>query len=101
MIGLNVNDMTCGHCVAAVTRAAKSVDWSAAVQVDLQSGRQRVDGGRRVDHQGAQGRGLSHLAGAGRGEPNAEQRVLLRALGMIHLKNQALWADDRSSAWKS
>lgn len=44
MIELNVKEMTCGHCVAAVTRAVKSVDPSAAVQVDLQSGRVRVDG---------------------------------------------------------
>ena len=44
MIELNVKEMTCGHCVGAVTRAVKSVDPSAGVQVDLQSGRVRVDG---------------------------------------------------------
>ena len=44
MIELNVKEMTCGHCVTAVTRAVKSVDPSAAVQVDLQSGRVSVDG---------------------------------------------------------
>ena len=44
MIELNVKEMTCGHCVGAVTRAVKSVDPSAGVQVDLQSGRARIDG---------------------------------------------------------
>ena len=44
MIELNVKDMTCGHCITAVTRAVKSVDPSAEVQVDLGSGRVRVDG---------------------------------------------------------
>jgi len=44
MIELNVKEMTCGHCVGAVTRAVKSVDPSAAVQVDLPSGRVRIEG---------------------------------------------------------
>lgn len=35
MIDLNVKDMTCGHCVSAVTRAVKSVDPAADVRVDL------------------------------------------------------------------
>lgn len=41
---LSVRKMTCGHCVGAVTRAVKSVDPSATVEVDLQSGRVRVGG---------------------------------------------------------
>ena len=44
MIELNVKQMTCGHCVGAVTRAVKSVDPSAAVQLDLPSGRVRIEG---------------------------------------------------------
>jgi copper chaperone len=44
MIELNVKEMTCGHCVGAVTRAVKSVDPSAVVQVDLPSGRVRIKG---------------------------------------------------------
>jgi copper chaperone len=44
MLELKVNDMTCGHCVSAVTRAVQSVDPQAAVQVDLQGGRVRIDG---------------------------------------------------------
>ena len=47
-IELQVNGMTCGHCVNSVTRAVKSLDPGAAVQVDLPSGRVRVDGGSSV-----------------------------------------------------
>lgn len=35
MIKLNVPDMTCGHCEAAIRKAVKSVDPSADVMVDL------------------------------------------------------------------
>lgn len=35
MLKLNVPDMTCGHCAAAVTKAVKGIDASAAVDVDL------------------------------------------------------------------
>lgn len=44
MIELRVEGMTCGHCVSAVTRAVKAVDPEANVQVDLGTGRVRVDG---------------------------------------------------------
>jgi copper chaperone len=44
MIELNVKGMTCGHCVTSVTRAIKSVDAGADVQVDLGTGRVRVEG---------------------------------------------------------
>lgn len=44
MIELNVKEMTCGHCVTAVTHAVNSVDPSPAMQVDLQSGWVRVEG---------------------------------------------------------
>ncbi len=43
MTELNVKNMTCGHCVNTVTRAIQSVDQSAAVQVDLQTGRVQVE----------------------------------------------------------
>ena len=46
MIELNVERMTCGHCVSAVTQAVKSVDPEADVQVDLEARRVRIDGGR-------------------------------------------------------
>lgn len=37
MMAFKVNDMSCGHCVNAVTKAAKSVDAGATVEVDLAS----------------------------------------------------------------
>lgn len=37
MFRLNVPDMTCGHCVGAVTKAVKSVDPGAEVAIDLDS----------------------------------------------------------------
>lgn len=42
MIEFQVNDMSCGHCVAAITKAVKSVDSSAEVDIDLASKRVRV-----------------------------------------------------------
>jgi copper chaperone len=35
MIQLNVPDMSCGHCVASITRAVQEVDAGAKVEVDL------------------------------------------------------------------
>lgn len=35
MLKLNVPDMTCGHCAGVVTKAVKSVDAGAAINVDL------------------------------------------------------------------
>jgi copper chaperone len=35
MVRLNVEGMTCGHCVQAVTRAITAVDPQAKVHVDL------------------------------------------------------------------
>ena len=49
MIELNVNGMTCGHCVSAVTRAVKALDPGADVQVDLGSKRVRVTGRSSAD----------------------------------------------------
>jgi copper chaperone len=37
-----VQGMTCGHCVNAVTQAVKSIDPAAEVQVDLGSGKVQV-----------------------------------------------------------
>lgn len=36
MITFEVNDMTCGHCASTITKAVKSADRGAQVQVDLQ-----------------------------------------------------------------
>ena len=43
-----VQGMSCGHCVNAVTQAVKSVDPQAEVQVDLAQG--RVDVQSQQDH---------------------------------------------------
>ncbi|RBA62381.1 copper-binding protein [Stutzerimonas zhaodongensis] len=41
---LQVQGMTCGACVRHVTQALNTVSGVNAVEVDLQSGRVRVDG---------------------------------------------------------
>lgn len=38
----NVQGMSCGHCVGAVTQAVKSVDPGAEVKVDLAGGKVEV-----------------------------------------------------------
>jgi copper chaperone len=35
MMKFNVPDMTCGHCVASLTKAVKALDPAAAVTADL------------------------------------------------------------------
>lgn len=35
MIAFQVNDMSCGHCVGAITQALKAVDSDARVAIDL------------------------------------------------------------------
>lgn len=35
MIAFEVKDMTCGHCVSAITQALKAVDGRADVKIDL------------------------------------------------------------------
>ena len=44
MIQFNVNDMTCGHCASVITKAVKSVEQGAAVQVDVKARLVRIDG---------------------------------------------------------
>lgn len=43
MITFEVNDMTCGHCVSSITKAVRSVDRDASVQIDLASHRVQID----------------------------------------------------------
>ncbi|AKJ30717.1 heavy-metal-associated domain-containing protein [Caldimonas brevitalea] len=43
MISFEVNDMTCGHCVSAITKAVKQTDRGAVVAVDLGSKRVQID----------------------------------------------------------
>ena len=42
MIAFEVNDMTCGHCVRAITQAVKQADAAAAVSVDLATRRVEI-----------------------------------------------------------
>jgi len=44
MIEFQVNDMTCGHCVGAITQALAAVDASAQVEIDLPTHRVRING---------------------------------------------------------
>ena len=44
MIEFQVNDMTCGHCVGAITQAVAAVDISAKVETDLPTHRVRIHG---------------------------------------------------------
>lgn len=38
-------DMSCGHCVAAITEALKAADAQAQVDIDLQAKTAQVDSG--------------------------------------------------------
>ena len=43
MIAFNIQDMTCGHCVATITRAVAAVDEHAAVRFDLPAHRVEIE----------------------------------------------------------
>ena len=43
MIAFDVKDMTCGHCVATITRAVRDVDDNAIVHIDLASHRVQIE----------------------------------------------------------
>lgn len=43
MLKLNIPDMTCGHCAGVVTKAIKSVDAGAEVNVDLKTQTVTID----------------------------------------------------------
>lgn len=45
MLQLLVSDMTCGHCVARVTKAVKEVDGAAQVEVNLENKRVSIASG--------------------------------------------------------
>jgi copper chaperone len=44
MIELRVADMTCGSCASTITKAVKSVDPNAGVEVDVKQRLVRVEG---------------------------------------------------------
>ena len=43
MIAFQVNDMTCGHCAGAITKAVKALDRNARVDVDLGAHQVRIE----------------------------------------------------------
>jgi copper chaperone len=43
MYSFQVSDMTCGHCVATVEKAVKSVDGAARVAIDLGTHAVRIE----------------------------------------------------------
>jgi copper chaperone len=45
MLCFEVPDMTCGHCVKAITQAVRTADPAAAVQTDLTRHQVQVSGG--------------------------------------------------------
>jgi copper chaperone len=49
MTELKIDGMTCGHCVAAVKTALEKVPGVTAAQVELASGRARVEGEPALD----------------------------------------------------
>ena len=48
MIKFQVADMTCGHCVATVTKAVKALDAEASVKIDLAAHQVEVDSVRNA-----------------------------------------------------
>lgn len=43
MLSLDIPDMTCGHCVRAITQAVTAADPAAKVQVDLATRQVQVE----------------------------------------------------------
>ena len=43
MIELTVNDMTCGGCVASITRVVKGLDANATIDADVASKRVKIN----------------------------------------------------------
>ena len=50
MIELTVNDMTCGGCVASITRVVKSLDANATVDADVASKRVKITSAASADN---------------------------------------------------
>ena len=43
MLELTVEGMSCGHCVGRVTKTVQEIDPGAQVEIDLASGKVRID----------------------------------------------------------
>lgn len=52
MIEFQVKDMTCGHCVGAITQAVAEIDASAKVEIDLPTHRVRIHGSDQAQQLG-------------------------------------------------
>jgi copper chaperone len=65
MLNLKVSGMTCGHCVAAVTKAVQAVPLVESIAVDLQRGEVTVGGNpdARAVRQAIADEGYDVLAG--------------------------------------
>jgi copper chaperone len=44
MTEFEVSNMTCGHCVAAITKAVQTADPGARLDIDLATKRVRIEG---------------------------------------------------------
>jgi copper chaperone len=65
MFTYQVNDMTCGHCVSAITKAVLAVDSGATVEVDLAEHIVRIESSNAADDllkQAIQGAGYEPIA---------------------------------------
>jgi copper chaperone len=49
MYELQVEGMSCGHCVKAVTRSVQEVDHNAKVEVDLSNNKVRIESKTGLD----------------------------------------------------
>lgn len=49
MYQLQVEGMTCNHCVSRVTRSVKKVDEAAKVDIDLANGKVTIDSASDLD----------------------------------------------------
>jgi copper chaperone len=49
MYQLQVEEMSCRHCVASVTKAVKALDAQASVAVDLAAGQVKVESGAPLE----------------------------------------------------
>lgn len=49
MIELTINDMTCGGCVASITRVVKDLDPNAIVDADVANKRVKIDSVIKAD----------------------------------------------------
>jgi Cu+-exporting ATPase len=49
MYELTVEDMTCKHCVGRVTKAVQEIDQQAKVDIDLPTGKVKIDSQANLD----------------------------------------------------